>query len=78
LLFGLHFHIIVIIEGSQEPKEGRNLEAGVGHGGMLLTGLISMAYSVCFLTEPRTTSSGVAELMAVERDKKMLVFHVSE
>jgi hypothetical protein len=48
-----------IIEG----KQGRNLEAGAdaeGMGGLLLTGLLSMACLVCFLLEPRTTSPGVA------------------
>jgi hypothetical protein len=33
-----------------------------GHGGMLLTGLLSMACSACFLIEPRTTISEMAPL----------------
>lgn len=42
-----------IIEGSQEPKQGRNLEAGTEaeamKEGMLLIGFISMAFSTYFL-----------------------------
>jgi hypothetical protein len=31
-----------------------------GHGGVLLTGLLPLACSACFLIEPRTTSLGMA------------------
>jgi hypothetical protein len=48
----------------QELTQGGNLEAGVdgyrGHGGMLLTGLLPLACSPCFLIELRTTSPGMA------------------
>jgi hypothetical protein len=33
-----------------------------GHGGALLTGLLPLSCSVCFLIEPRTTSLGMAPL----------------
>ena len=46
----------------EEARTGTHagLEPGRGHGGVLLTGLLLMAYSACFLTEPRTTSTGIA------------------
>lgn len=45
-----------IIEGLQ----GRNLKAGKGHKGMLLTGLGPMAYSAGFLIQTRTTCPALA------------------
>jgi hypothetical protein len=51
-------------KSGQELKQGRNLEAGAdagrGHGRMLLTDLLPMACSACFLIEPRTTNPGMA------------------
>ena len=47
-----------IIEG----KQGRNLEAGAdaeGMGGLLLTGLLSMACLACFLIDSWTISPGM-------------------
>ena len=48
---------------NQEPETEADAEA---HRRMLLTGLLHMAYSTCFLTEPRTTttSTGMATPMA--------------
>ena len=41
----------------QEPG-GRSLPQG--HGAVLITGLLLMPCSTCFLMEPRTTSPGMA------------------
>ena len=43
----------------QEPEGRRSYR---GHRGVLLTGLLLMAYSACLLIVPRTTSSWVAPL----------------
>lgn len=57
--------------------QGRNLDtgAGRGHGGMLLTGLFSMAYSACFLknmTQNHLPRSGLAprELALTHQSRK--------
>jgi hypothetical protein len=56
------FHIIVHHQriSGQELKQSRNLEAGADaeamEGWVLLTDLLLMACSACFLIEPRTTS----------------------
>ena len=42
--------------GTQTGQES----ADGSHGGVLLIGFLSMACSACFLTEPRTTSPGMA------------------
>jgi hypothetical protein len=47
------------IQTGQEPG-GRS--SCRGHGGVLLTGLLLMACSACFLIEPRTTNPRVALL----------------
>ena len=44
---------LFIIEGSQGSSKR-------SHGGMLLTGLLPMACSACFLIEPRAISPGMA------------------
>lgn len=51
---------LFIIEGSRERtdlKQGRSWCRGLE--GVLLTGLFLIAYSACFLKEPRTSSSGM-------------------
>lgn len=51
-------------QGRNSIKNGTqdgNLEAGAGgHGGVLLTGFLFMAYSVCFIIAPSTSSLTVA------------------
>ena len=54
-LFYFHFHIIVHTwrkwdGNSRQEPEGRNWCRG--HGGVLLTGLLTMACSTCFLIHP--------------------------
>jgi hypothetical protein len=44
--------LLFITKGSQE-------EGNDGHGRMLLTGLLPLACSACFLIEPKTTSPGM-------------------
>ena len=62
--FDLYFHIAVNHQRSQDRKsngagpEGRSW--GRGYEGVLLTGLPPLACPTCLLTEPRTTSSGMA------------------
>lgn len=49
-LFGL------VVTGHHQKKPRRQLKAGIwcrGHGGMLLTGLFSMACSTCFIIQPK-------------------------
>ena len=51
-------------KSGQEPKQGWNLEAEIDAeamevGRVLLTDLLPMACSVCFLVEPKTTRSGM-------------------
>jgi hypothetical protein len=62
-LFGLPFSLLFIIEGSQELKQGRDLEAGADASwrgdAFMGAGLFPMACSACFLIEPRTTSPGM-------------------
>jgi hypothetical protein len=58
---GLHFHNTVHHQGSQyrNSKSVQGLWSRNwcgGHWGKLLTGLFLMAFSACFLIEPRTTS----------------------
>jgi hypothetical protein len=52
-----------IIKGSQDRNSKRQEPGGRnwcrGHGWILLTGLLLMAYSAYFLIEPRTTSAGM-------------------
>jgi hypothetical protein len=59
--------LLFIIKESQDGQEltqGRNLEAGADaeamEGRMLLTGLLPLACSACFLIEPRTPSPAMA------------------
>ena len=63
-LFSLHFQIIVHHwrRWGQEPKQGRNLEAGADAEALEGTvySLLPLACSVCFLIEPRTISTRVA------------------
>jgi len=64
-LYSSHFHIAVHSQrkSGQELTEGRNLEAGAdaeAMEGVLLTGLLSLACSGCFVIELRTTSQGMA------------------
>ena len=46
--------------GTQAELESGGRSWCRGHGGVLLTGLLPMACSACFLVEPRTTSPGMA------------------
>jgi hypothetical protein len=49
-------------KSGQELNQGRNLEAGAdaeAMEAMLLTGVLPLACSACFLIEPRTTSPGM-------------------
>lgn len=55
---GLGFYILTI-EGRQARNTSRNRDRNQGKG--LLAGLLSMAYSVCFLIQPRSTYPGVAQ-----------------
>jgi hypothetical protein len=58
-LLELHFHSTV----HHWRKSGRDPGGRSwcrGHGGMLLTGLLIMACSPCFLIEPRANSPGMA------------------
>ena len=69
-LLSLHFHIAVHHQRKSglEPKQGRNLEAGVDAETMevlLLPGLLPLACSACFLIELRTTSPGMILLTMV-------------
>jgi hypothetical protein len=58
-LFGLHFQIKSTTSGSWDRNSSRAGRSEYwGHGEVLLTGLLSMAYSVCCPIEPRTTSPG--------------------
>jgi hypothetical protein len=64
-LFSLHFHIADHHQkrartGTHTGYEPRGRSWCRGHGGMLLTGLLPLACSACFLIEPRTTSPGMA------------------
>lgn len=56
----LKFHCITLRSNSvTDRSQGRHLEAGTEaeaiHRGTLLTALLFMAWSVCFLLSPRTT-----------------------
>jgi len=56
-------HIYLQRESGQELKEIKEPGGGSwcrGHGGALLTDLLPMACSACFLIQPRTTSPGMA------------------
>ena len=60
---GLFPHCSSLKEWGQAPKTGQ--EPGSSsqcrdHGSILLTDLLLMAFSACFLIEPRTTSPGVS------------------
>jgi len=61
-LFDLHFHITVHHQrrSGQELKQDRNLEAEAEAEAMI-TGLLLMACSACFLIEQKTTSLGRAQ-----------------
>jgi hypothetical protein len=65
-LLGLHFHIVDHWRKSgQEPRtqaeqEPRGRSWCRGYGEVLLNGLFPMAWSACFLIEPRATSPGMA------------------
>lgn len=64
-LLGLHFHITADHQRESGPglKQERNQKAGAdteAMKGSLLTGLLSMTYSVCFVIEPKATGSGMA------------------
>jgi hypothetical protein len=51
-----------ITKGSQDWNSSRSWSRSWwrSHGGMLLTGLLPLACSACFLIEPKTTSPGMA------------------
>jgi len=59
-----HSTLLFITKGSQDWNSHRSGSRSWcrGHGGMLLTGLLPLACSACFLIEPRTTSPGMAPL----------------
>jgi hypothetical protein len=46
--------------GTHTGQELGGRSWGRGHGGMLLTGLLPLACSICFLIEPKTTRAGMA------------------
>jgi hypothetical protein len=54
--------LVFIIKGSQDWNSSRSGSRRWcrGYGGMLLTGLLPLACSACFLVEPKTTSPGIA------------------
>ena len=56
--------LLFIPKGSQDWKPSRSGSRSWcrGHGGMLLTGLLPLPCSACFLIEPKTTSLGMAPL----------------
>jgi hypothetical protein len=56
------FTLIFLTKGSQGRNSHRTGSRSWcrGHGGMLLTGLLSLACSVCFFIKPKTTSPGMA------------------
>lgn len=56
-LFGLHTPSQSIIEGSQGRDSSR---AGPRSSGVVLTGLLSVARTVCFLIPPRTVYPSLA------------------
>jgi hypothetical protein len=45
---------------AQTGQECRRMKLCRSHGGVLLTGLLLMTFSACFLIEPRTTSTRMA------------------
>jgi hypothetical protein len=53
--------LLFFTKGSQDWNSSRSGSRSWcrGHGGMLLTGLLPLPCSVCFLIEPRTTSPGM-------------------
>jgi hypothetical protein len=61
-LFGLYFHTVVHHQGSQDWNSSRSGSRSWcrDHEEMLLTGLLPLACSACFLKEPRTTSPEMA------------------
>jgi hypothetical protein len=61
-LFSLQFYTAVHHQrkSGQEHKQVRKQELMQIHGGMLLTGLLPLACSACFLIEPKTTSPDMA------------------
>jgi hypothetical protein len=50
--------LLFITKGSQDWNSSRSESRSWcwGHGGMLLTGLLPLAHSACFLIEPKTTT----------------------
>jgi hypothetical protein len=54
--------LLFITKGSQDWNSSRSGSRSWcrGHGGMLLTGLLPLACSLCFLIKPSTTSPGMA------------------
>jgi hypothetical protein len=54
--------LLFITKGSQDWNSGSSGSRSWcrDHGGMLFTGLLPLAYSACFLIEPKTTSPGMA------------------
>ena len=62
-LFSLHVHIAVHHQrksGQELTQELEGRSVYRSHGGMLLTGLLSLGLLTCFLIEPKTTSPGMA------------------
>jgi len=57
--------LLFITKGSQDWNSSRSASRSWcrGHGGMLLTGLLLLTCSACFLIEPKTTSPGMAPLI---------------
>ena len=49
-----------VMTGTQAGQEPELRNRWRGHGGLLLTGLLIKACSICFLRESRTTSPGMA------------------
>ena len=63
---GPQFNPQEVRAGTQTRQEPEGRSWCRDHGGVLLTGLLFMACSACFLREPRTTSLGMAPA-AVDR-----------
>lgn len=61
-LFGLSFYTVVQQwrKPGQEFKQDRNLEARADYGGLLLSRLLLIAWSVCFLIKSRTIRQEMA------------------
>ena len=58
-LFGLYLLLKGVRTGTQIGQDPEGRSRCRSHGGMLLTGLLLIAYTACLLIEPRTTVPGM-------------------